>query len=149
LIKNASEAMDGKGAVTVYTRYRPPRHGTGGSGPEAKGWVEIAVRDEGPGIAEQSMASLFVPFFTTKPKGTGLGLAISERMVGEMGGRIEVASQPGAGATFTVVLPLAADSVASRSSSPVLGVEPPDVAEAPGQPATSPLEPRTSEKSGS
>ena len=149
LIKNASEAMDGKGAVTVCTRYRPPRHGTGGSGPEAKGWVEIAVRDEGPGIAEQSMASLFVPFFTTKPKGTGLGLAISERMVGEMGGRIEVASQPGAGATFTVVLPLAADSVASRSSSPVPGVEPPDVVEAPGQLAPSQLEPRTSEKSGS
>ena len=71
---------------------------------EAK-WVAIAVKDNGPGIAPEVRSNLFVPFFTTKDRGTGLGLAISQRMVEEMGGRIEVSSQPGQGATFTVVLP--------------------------------------------
>jgi signal transduction histidine kinase len=63
------------------------------------------VRDAGPGIAPQVLKNLFVPFFTTKDRGTGLGLAISQRMVEEMGGRIEVMSQLGDGATFTVLLP--------------------------------------------
>jgi signal transduction histidine kinase len=74
--------------------------------------VEIAVRDEGPGIAPQVMKNLFVPFVTTKDRGTGLGLAISQRVVAEMGGRIDVASSEGLGSTFTVVLPAATDSAA-------------------------------------
>ena len=52
---------------------------------------------------------MFVPFVTTKNKGTGLGLAISQRMVEDMGGRIEAASSPGSGATFSVVVPSAAE----------------------------------------
>jgi two-component system sensor histidine kinase HydH len=75
-------------------------------------YVEIAVRDEGPGIAPQVMKNLFVPFVTTKDRGTGLGLAISQRVVAEMGGRIDVASSVGLGSTFTVVLPAATDSAA-------------------------------------
>ncbi|HEV8247898.1 MAG TPA: ATP-binding protein, partial [Polyangiaceae bacterium] len=43
---------------------------------------------------------------TTKERGTGLGLAISQRVIADMGGRIEVATKPGAGATFTVLLPI-------------------------------------------
>ncbi len=50
-------------------------------------------------------ANLFIPFFTTKEKGTGLGLPISQRIIENHGGTIEVRSQPGEGATFTVVLP--------------------------------------------
>jgi len=73
-------------------------------------WVEIAVRDEGPGIAPQVQKNLFVPFFTTKDRGTGLGLAISQRVVEEMGGRIEVVSRPGAGSTFSLVLPAVAEA---------------------------------------
>lgn len=79
-------------------------------------WVEVAVLDNGPGIAPSVMKNLFVPFFTTRDKGTGLGLAISERMVQEMGGRIEVASQEQAGATFTIVLP-SAESLTPRAPS--------------------------------
>jgi chemotaxis protein histidine kinase CheA len=61
------------------------------------------------------MKSLFVPFFTTKHRGTGLGLAISQRMVQEMGGRIEVASQEGLGSIFVVVLPVVPLVAATRS----------------------------------
>jgi signal transduction histidine kinase len=53
------------------------------------------------------LEKLFLPFFTTKATGTGLGLAISQRVVEEMGGHIEVASRPGFGSTFTIVLPRA------------------------------------------
>jgi signal transduction histidine kinase len=114
LVRNAIQAMNGRGRITVQTRERRGHEGV----PGARSWAEVAVHDEGPGIAVDIQESLFVPFFTTKEKGTGLGLAISQRMVEEMGGRIEVASQPGHGATFTVVLPLAEDPGPPRASSP-------------------------------
>jgi len=111
LVKNALQATQSRGAVTVATRRR--------TGPRSKGdSVEIAVRDDGPGISPQILKSLFVPFFTTKDKGTGLGLAISQRLVEEWGGRIEVASQPGAGSTFSVVLPAGLEAVAPTPSTP-------------------------------
>jgi two-component system sensor histidine kinase HydH len=98
LVKNAEEAMGGAGEVTVTTRVRP--------GSSGASYVEIAVADRGPGISPERLEHLFVPFFTTKPRGTGLGLAISQRLVQSMGGRIEVASQPGVGSVFTVLLPV-------------------------------------------
>lgn len=99
LVQNALQATSGKGGgVSVSTRCRP-------GGPGKNECIEIAVRDHGTGITPQVLKSLFVPFFTTKEKGTGLGLAISQRLVEEWGGRIEVVSQPGAGSTFSVVLP--------------------------------------------
>ncbi|AMV39039.1 PAS domain S-box protein [Planctomyces sp. SH-PL62] len=70
-------------------------------------WVEIAVRDNGEGIAQEDLGRLFDPFFTTKPvgEGTGLGLAISHGIVVGHGGRIEVDSGPGKGSLFRVLLP--------------------------------------------
>jgi signal transduction histidine kinase len=118
LVMNAMEAAEGKGQVTVTTRARPTWHGDPGGQASGREFVEIAVRDEGPGIPDHAMQSLFVPFFTTKAKGTGLGLAISQRMVEEMGGRIEVASQVGEGTTFVVVLPVASETGSGRSSAP-------------------------------
>ena len=111
LIRNAVQAMGGRGTVQVTTRPRSTSTGLGRDAvlPQAD-WVEIAVRDEGPGIAPQVQKNLFVPFFTTKDRGTGLGLAISQRVVEEMGGRIEVVSRPGAGSTFSLVLPAAVEA---------------------------------------
>jgi signal transduction histidine kinase len=109
LIRNASQAMGLGGTVYVSTRKREERH-PGGREPTTS--VEIAVRDEGPGIAPQVMKNLFVPFVTTKDRGTGLGLAISQRVVAEIGGRIDVATRPGLGSTFTVILPVAPDAAA-------------------------------------
>ena len=69
--------------------------------------VVITVSDNGPGLPESDVDNVFDPFFTTKEpgRGTGLGLFISARLVGGMGGRIEVENRPGAGARFTVRLP--------------------------------------------
>lgn len=109
LIHNAVQAMAGRGTVQITTNRRQERALMAGNGESGSHhhWIEISVRDRGPGIGPQVLKNLFVPFFTTKERGTGLGLAISQRVVQEMGGRIEVASRPGEGSTFTVVLPAA------------------------------------------
>jgi len=74
---------------------------------DAQQVVVLSVEDSGPGIPRENLGQLFDPFFTTKDpgKGTGLGLAICARLVEEMGGRIEVRSSEGAGATFQILLP--------------------------------------------
>jgi signal transduction histidine kinase len=97
LLMNAVQAMPGGGAVTVTTRRHGKRH------------VELQVRDTGPGIPDELRDSIFNPFFTTKPEGegTGLGLYICRNIVREHGGEILVESPAGAGATFTVRLPVA------------------------------------------
>jgi signal transduction histidine kinase len=122
LVRNAVQAMQGRGVVTVSTRASgaeapsaptwpaPESAHEVGAGPR---WVELTVRDEGPGIDPEMMKNLFVPFVTTKDRGTGLGLAISQRIVEELGGRIDVRSQPGAGSAFTVALPAAHPITAS------------------------------------
>ena len=67
----------------------------------------IEVRDTGSGISKENMERIFDPFFTTKPigEGTGLGLSICHRIATELGGRIDVESEPNKGALFRVVLP--------------------------------------------
>jgi signal transduction histidine kinase len=71
------------------------------------GYLSFAIKDSGPGIPPEIQHKIFEPFFSTKEvgKGTGLGLAVSYAIVKRHGGRIEVNSEPGQGATFTVFLP--------------------------------------------
>jgi two-component system sensor histidine kinase AtoS len=73
--------------------------GDGPAGP----WV--AVEDDGIGIDPEDRQRIFVPFYSRRDSGTGLGLAVTHRVVEAHGGTIEVESQPGAGARFTVRLP--------------------------------------------
>jgi two-component system sensor histidine kinase HupT/HoxJ len=70
-------------------------------------WVELAVADNGPGVAAGDLAKIFEPFFTTKPvgEGTGLGLWISFSIVRECGGSITAANRAQGGAEFTIRLP--------------------------------------------
>jgi two-component system sensor histidine kinase HupT/HoxJ len=72
------------------------------------GYAVVRVTDDGPGIPPEECGRIFEPFFTTKPlgQGTGLGLYISREIVHAHAGEIRVDSQPGAGATFVVRLPL-------------------------------------------
>jgi nitrogen fixation/metabolism regulation signal transduction histidine kinase len=66
----------------------------------------IAVTDNGPGVDEVNAASIFRPFFTTKAHGTGLGLALVQKVIVTHNGRIAVEPRPGAGARFSITLPL-------------------------------------------
>jgi two-component system, cell cycle sensor histidine kinase and response regulator CckA len=79
--------------------------------------VVVEVRDTGCGVAPEIVERIFDPFFTTKPPGigTGLGLAICHRIVDTLGGRLEVESQPGSGATFRVTLAIADPETRSAS----------------------------------
>jgi len=98
LVLNAAQAIPADradGRVTVGCRRTP------------EGRVEVWVTDNGVGIPAEHLPRLFTPFFTTKPigEGSGLGLAISHRLIGDLGGTIEVESEPGRGSTFRVSLP--------------------------------------------
>ncbi|MFO0584052.1 MAG: HAMP domain-containing sensor histidine kinase [Anaeromyxobacter sp.] len=70
----------------------------------------LTVADEGPGIERALRERIFDPYFTTKGTGTGLGLAIVKKIVLQHGGEIQCGERPGGGASFTVALPLVADS---------------------------------------
>lgn len=72
--------------------------------------VRVEIADNGPGMTEEVRRRVFEPFFTTKPVGvgTGLGLSVSYFIISEhLGGTLAVTSQPGAGATFIIRLPMA------------------------------------------
>jgi signal transduction histidine kinase len=71
------------------------------------GWVEIAVRDRGPGISPEDLPRVFDNFFTTKSSGMGMGLAICRRLVEAHGGRISAHNEPDGGATLRILLPAA------------------------------------------
>ena len=113
LVRNGVQAMNGRGTLRVTTWQRHGWRPGWNAASHSRDWVEIAIQDEGPGIMPQVLENLFVPFFTTKIQGTGLGLAISHRLVEAMGGRILVASQPGQGSTFSIVLPAATEPTVS------------------------------------
>ncbi len=71
--------------------------------------------DTGPGIPPEILDQVFDPFFTTKKEGvgTGLGLSVSYSIIAKNGGRIEVESEPGKGACFSIFLPLPANAAGS------------------------------------
>ncbi len=101
LVQNAIQAMPKGGNIEVETRTQDRIRIGGGT----QRWVELRVRDSGPGIPADVLPNLFVPFVTTKQRGTGLGLAISQRIVADAGGRIEVRTRRRVGTTFIVLLP--------------------------------------------
>ncbi len=96
LIINASDALTGSpGLVQIHTRRVVNR----------KSFLELEIRDNGPGFAENLLDRIFDPYVTTKTKGSGLGLAISRRIVEENGGLIRVGNLPGGGATAIIHIP--------------------------------------------
>jgi two-component system NtrC family sensor kinase len=70
--------------------------------------IVVAIKDNGPGIAEEHLKKVFDPFFTTKEtgKGTGLGLSVSYNIIKKLGGTIKVESKISEGAVFSVKLPI-------------------------------------------
>ncbi len=93
------------------------------------GQVAIIIEDTGSGIPEELLGKIFDPFFTTKPVGvgTGLGLPICRSIVRGLGGEITVASAPGSGSVFTVMLPASSGEVPQKAARPrPASVPPPD-----------------------
>jgi putative PEP-CTERM system histidine kinase len=94
LLLNARDAIQPGGEVSVETN-------------QSNGWAILSVADNGCGISPEFLrASLFRPFQTTKKKGLGIGMFQSKMIVEAHRGKIQVASQPGAGTTIRVMLPL-------------------------------------------
>ncbi len=110
LLTNAYQALkDGSGRISIVarcvniTQQSPGSRSSLNFGP----YVSIVIRDNGKGIQAEIIDRIFEPFFTTKPvnEGTGMGLSIVHGIVSSMNGDISVESAPGAGTTFTLLLP--------------------------------------------
>ncbi|NJC70885.1 PAS domain S-box protein [Planosporangium thailandense] len=122
LAVNARDAMPGGGALTIRTDNMVVGKE---SGVPAGRYVRMQVEDTGAGMPREVIARAFEPFFTTKAKGegTGLGLATVYGIVRQSGGDVLIASEPGVGTTFTVLLP-ATDEGPVDVDAPVVGDAP-------------------------
>src|SRR5262249_15021591 len=107
LVRNAVEALGGRGELTVATRIETRYHVRRRS--HRSQFLSVTISDNGPGVPEHAQNDLFSPFFTTKPRGTGLGLAVCHRIVSEHGGIMAHEPCPGGRARFPRTPPLQED----------------------------------------
>ncbi len=107
LLSNACKFTQRGGLIQVEARSRD-------------GWVEFAVRDNGPGMGRETQERAFEPFYSTDGAegkgGTGLGLAIARGLVELHGGEIDLESAPGSGTTVRFTLPISADQPSAVSN---------------------------------
>jgi signal transduction histidine kinase len=98
LLRNSFEAMVGAGRIKVSVDWH---------GPLTARRAEIVVTDDGPGLPDEVRRHLFDPYFSGRTAGRGLGLGLSKcwRIMHAHGGNVEVASEPGGGARFRLLLP--------------------------------------------
>ncbi len=101
VVLNAIQSMEDGGVVEISTRPFA-KNGT----EQAGQFVQVEIRDNGVGIAEQDLEHIFDPFFTNKKEGSGLGLSISHQIVQEHGGYITAESKVGRGTSFFINLPV-------------------------------------------
>lgn len=121
LTLNARDAMRQGGTIVIRTSATTLDERTAPPGLRPGLYAGLAVRDTGQGMSKDVAARVFEPFFTTKTGGAGLGLAMVHGFVTQSGGAITVESKPGAGTTFTILLP-AADLVdRGRAAKPSTG----------------------------
>jgi len=90
LIRNAIDALEGAPDPEIRIESRL----------EGLGRIAVSVRDNGPGIAAESLDKVFVPFYTTKAGGSGIGLSFCRQVMSLHGGSVAVESAPGAGTVF-------------------------------------------------
>jgi signal transduction histidine kinase len=131
LIKNALEALEGAGEITIRAVRRDAAQA--GNAPDrfkflaqcnpVRDAVELEIHDDGHGIPPEVLPRIFDPFFTTKDvgKGSGLGLFVVFEIIEEHGGCIAAESAPGQGTTFLVRLPLNTAEEGPGGQVPVTG----------------------------
>jgi len=93
VIGNAIQSMPDGGTIEVTSEQSGER-------------ITVTVTDNGPGITEDVMSKMFVPFFTTRKQGSGLGMAVTRSIVENHGGTIDVSSEVGKGTTVRISIPL-------------------------------------------
>jgi two-component system sensor histidine kinase HydH len=98
LVINAIQAVERQGRIEVTADL-------------VQASILVKVTDNGPGIPQERLASIFDPYFTTKPEGSGLGLWIAQQVVTAHGGSIQAWNGTSAGAVFAMVLPLQKEQV--------------------------------------
>jgi len=108
LLVNACDAMAGTASESRLIVIR--------TGPGAENSIRLSVTDTGAGLSEATQERVFDPMFTTKNGGMGMGLFISRYILERHCGRLEVESRPGAGATFSLFMPLLAEGGSPLSS---------------------------------
>jgi PAS domain S-box-containing protein len=114
LVRNAAEAGLSQ-AFEAHVVVRGAFEHNGGQAGQ-----RVLISDNGPGISEEALPKIFVPFYTTKANGTGLGLAVVQKILVQHGGTIEARNCPEGGAEFILWLPFARlslgeiDSAAAR-----------------------------------
>jgi PAS domain S-box-containing protein len=111
LCTNASQAMEETGGtIDIVVENESLKESSGTNYPDltAGEYVKITVSDTGPGIDSEVIGRIFDPYFTTKEvgKGSGMGLAVVHGLVKNHNGAITVDSEPGKGATFTILFPV-------------------------------------------
>ena len=114
VLENAREALPRGGTVSIRVQnIEIPEIGAEGIVPNGGRYVKVAISDEGIGIPEEDMPSIFDPYFSTKyrggRKGMGFGLAIAHSVIKKHNGSIKVESIPGQGTTVSILIPASAE----------------------------------------
>lgn len=103
LAANARDAMPTGGVLSISTE-------------NLEDTIAILIQDTGCGIPPEVMSHIHEPFFTTKRNGNGLGLSICRSILGNVGGQMDIKSQPGAGTQVRVLLPIVDDRIAGETA---------------------------------
>jgi two-component system sensor histidine kinase HydH len=123
VLGNAMQAMTQGGFIEVLARPAAPN--LEGLPAEGGPWLELSVRDSGPGFDEANLDKMKDPFYSTKDTGTGLGLAIVTSIVESHGGFVTLTNHPESGAVVTLLLRLAPSAQAAQPDAPAAPAAPP------------------------